>query len=181
MPEPSAPLDRDGEYTIRRYTEGDEADVKRLAVKGLLPGHLDHSDESTPADPHGSSAGRPTPDSFWIVESAARVVGTVALLDDQDRTGRLLQLRVARDWNADAHVSRMLVRAAVECARSRGLLKVNIESPGFASPQPGESEPSIVQYLRSLGFEYARTHEKAGRTVLEFYLNLYEQPDIGPR
>jgi hypothetical protein len=36
-------------------------------------------------------------------------------------------------------------------------------------------------FLHRLGFEFSRHREIEERAVLEFYLNLYERPELGPR
>lgn len=169
-------MDERDEYTIRTFAEGDLAEVERLAREGLLIGHVDHSGSGTEADPHGSGAGRPTPQSFWVVEAQGSVIGSIAMLQGDGDVGRLLQLRIASEWKDDPRIAKMLVRAAVDCAKERGALKMAIDSPGFEPRISSGEESSIVQYLRSLGFEYTRTHEQGGRSMLEFYLNLYGGP-----
>jgi N-acetylglutamate synthase-like GNAT family acetyltransferase len=168
-------IDERDEYTIRTFAEDDRADVERLASEGLLVGHVNHSDSATEADPHGSGAGYPTPHSFWVVEAQGHVIGTIAMLDGDPDVGQLLQLRVAPAWRNDPRIAKCLVSAAVECAKERGVLKVVIESPGLEPQRSGGEGSSIVTYLRSLGFEYTRTREERGRSMLEFYLNLYQE------
>lgn len=159
--------------SLRPFAEADAAQVRRLAHDGLLPGHVDHSRNATSGDPTGSAAGYPDADSFWIVEHEQEIIGTIALIEKDATTANLLQLRVAPHHKADPTIARMLVRAATHCARQRGMLKIAIESPGLEiRVEPEES--AIVTYLRDLGFEYSRTHQSDGRTMLEFYLNLYE-------
>ena len=79
----------------------------------------------------------------------------------------------------DPRIAEMLVRAAAQCARERGVLKVVIESSRLESRGAGGDQPPILAYLRSLGFEYTRTQQVGARRMLEFYLNLYEGPHIG--
>jgi hypothetical protein len=88
------------EHVIRSFQPGDRAEVDRLARGGLLIGHIEHGGSATLADPHGSGAGVPTPESFWIVEVMGRVMGTIALLQGDRNVGRLLQLRVSPEWES---------------------------------------------------------------------------------
>jgi hypothetical protein len=37
-----------------------------------------------------------------------------------------------------------------------------------------------VSYFHLLGFEFSRSREVGGTNVLEFYLNLYERPQLPP-
>ena len=44
---------------------------------------------------------------------------------------------------------------------------------------PREVEQRVAAYCHQLGFELSRTRELDGVHVLEFYLNLYERPELG--
>jgi hypothetical protein len=166
------------EFVIRSFRPGDQAEVDRLAREGLLIGHIDHSGCATPADPHGSGAGLPTPKTFWIVEVMGRVMGTIALLQEDCNVGRLLQLRVAPEWQSKPAVARILVGAAIDEAKKRGAMKVIIESPNLEVPGVPPGDSPIITHLRSLGFQHARNRSTDGRSMLEFYLNLYDDPSM---
>jgi hypothetical protein len=57
-------------------------------------------------------------------------------------------------------------------------MKVIIESPGLEARGTAPDNSPIVKYLRSLGFEYTRTRSADGRSMLEFYLNLFDEPSM---
>ena len=98
------------EYTVRSFQPDDRAEVDRLAREGLLLGHVDLSGSATNPDPQGSGAGTPTPESFWIVEARGQVIGTIALLQGGANVGRMLQLRVASEWQDDPAIAKTLSR-----------------------------------------------------------------------
>ena len=105
--------------------------------------------------------------------------------------GRLEQFRVAPAWEADRRLARRLTRAAAEFARERGLLKLIIEVPEDMPGLPrenglsptaraAEAESRVSAYFEMLGFMFTRRREVDGKTMLEFYLDLYRHPLIEP-
>ena len=44
-----------------------------------------------------------------------------------------------------------------------------------------ELAEKAAAFLHRLGFEFSRHREKAGEAALEFYLNLYQRPELGER
>jgi ribosomal protein S18 acetylase RimI-like enzyme len=107
-----------------------------------------------------------------------RMMGTIALLQGDRNVGRLLQLRVAPEWKSKPAVARILVGAAIDEAKTRGAMKVIIESPDLEVPGAAPGDSPIIKYLRSLGFEHTRRRSTDGRSMLEFYLNLYDDPSM---
>ena len=57
-------------------------------------------------------------------------------------------------------------------SRDVGLLKLALHAPP-------DIEERVASYYHRLGFELSRTREIEGVHVLEFYLNLYERPELG--
>jgi N-acetylglutamate synthase-like GNAT family acetyltransferase len=101
------------------------------------------------------------------------VIGTVALAEVSRDVGCLQCLRVAPGWQVDRRVARCLIQAATAHARATGFLKLVVEAPAAIQPQ-------VVSNFRLLGFEFSRSREVGGTNVLEFYLNLYERPQLRP-
>ena len=110
---------------------------------------------------------------FDAVSDDGRIVGTLAVVEAQPDVGHLHWLRVDPQWQRpDFAVVRALRRAAAEHARDVGLLKL-------AMHVPSEREGLVASYCHQLGFELSRAREVEGVHVLEFYLNLYERPELG--
>jgi hypothetical protein len=110
---------------------------------------------------------------FLVAEAAdGRLVGTLALVEASPDVGHLHWFRVDPQWQADFKVARALRRAAAEHAQEFGLLKLAMHAPR-------EVEDRVASYCHQLGFELSRTRELDGVHVLEFYLNLYERPELG--
>jgi N-acetylglutamate synthase-like GNAT family acetyltransferase len=155
--------------SVRTFTQSDAAIVGRLAREGLLPGLAGHYSHQTELIPQAYLA--PGREHFWVAEAGDNVVGTVALAEVSPDVGCLQWLRVAPPCQADSLVARRLVQAATAHARAMGLLKLIIEAPAALQPQ-------IVSFFHLLGFEFSRSREVGGTNVLEFYLNLYERPQL---
>jgi len=159
----------DDPIVIRPASLADRTQVERLFDEGLLPGHVDY--ESERADRIRASLGSER-ERFLVAETAGRIVGTIAVVEASPDVGHLHWLRVAPEFQSDLTVVRRLARAAIEHARDVGLLKLAVHAPP-------ESEPRIAAYYHRLGFEFSRTRDLDGVHVLEFYLNLYQRPELG--
>ncbi len=108
-----------------------------------------------------------------------------------NETGRIERFSVASEWEADRRLARRLARTAADFARDRGLLKLVIDVPEdlpglprgtglSARARSAEAESRVRAYFEMLGFVFSRRREVAGKTMLEFYLDLYRQPLIEP-
>jgi N-acetylglutamate synthase-like GNAT family acetyltransferase len=151
-------------------TPADRPQVERLLRDGLLPGHVEY--ESRAADRIRESLGSDR-ERFLVAEAAeGGLVGTLAVVEASPDVGHLHWLRVDPNWQKDFAVVRALRRAAAEHAREVGLLKLAMHAPV-------EAEGRLASYCHQLGFELSRTREIDGVHVLEFYLNIYERPELG--
>ena len=170
VPEHVRARDADEGFSVRRARPEDGPQIERLVNEGVFPGHVDY--ESHKADEIRQSLGSER-DVFLVAESAdGRLVGTLAVVEARPDVGHLHWLRVDPRWQADFKVLRALRRAAAEHARQFGLLKLAMHAPR-------EVEHRVAAYCHQLGFELSRTRELDGVHVLEFYLNLYERPELG--
>jgi N-acetylglutamate synthase-like GNAT family acetyltransferase len=158
------------DFTVRPARPADAPQIERLVRGGILPGHVDY--ESRKADEIRKSLGSER-ERFLVAETPdGRIIGTLAVVEARRDVGHLHWLRVDPAWQADFKVLRALRRAAAEHARECGLLKLAMHAPR-------EAEDRVASYCHQLGFELSRTRELDGVHVLEFYLNLYEQPELG--
>ena len=159
-------------FTIRPFTLDDLDQVQRLARGGLLPGQVDYEVEQ--AERISKSLGSDR-EQFFVAESPdKRVIGTVAVVEGRQDVAHLHWLRVDPGWPDDVAVRRALIRTAAAHARDVGLLKLAMHAPA-------DIEQRVVAYYHRLGFELSRTRDRDGVHVLEFYLNLYERPELGGR
>ena len=157
-------------FLVRPARPADGPQIERLVDEGVLPGHVDY--EAHKAEDIRRSLGSER-DVFLVAEApGGRLVGSLAVVEASPDVGHLHWLRVDPRWQADFRVLRALRRAAAEHAREFGLLKLAMHAPQ-------EVEHRVAAYCHQLGFELSRTRELDGVHVLEFYLNLYERPELG--
>ena len=152
---------------MRAFAPGDRPQLQRLLDKGLLPGHVKYP--SPQADRLMDNAGSDR-ERFWVAEADGRLIGSVAVVEEGPDVGHIYWLRVAPQWQADYAVARRLAQTAATYAREVGFLKL-------ISQVPRQAEQRVVGYYRQMGFEFSRAREIDGRHVLEFYLDLYAQPE----
>ena len=109
----------------------------------------------------------------------------------EDGVGRLEHFHVVPEWEADRKLARRLVRTAADSARERGILKLVIEVPEDLPGLPrtsdlspnaraAEAESRVRIYFEMLGFIFSKKREAESKTMLEFYLDLYQPPLIEP-
>ena len=157
------------QWIVRSVTRTDCAQVKRLSRRGLIPGYIpldvDELDEIQQLyldSAHGH---------FWVAESDGRLIGTLALKEMNRGVAQLRWLRVAPPWQAGNQLAKDLIRVAAAHAREMGFLKLTIHLPP-------DRHSEAARYFHLLGFEFSRNITTAGRDILEFYLNLYEKPEL---
>ncbi len=153
---------------MRTAVRKDRAHVRRLLLKGLLPG--DSVDDVPELDNFISRALGTACEPCWVAEASGVIVGTIALTELTRDTAQIRWIRVAKPWQANHVVARPLVRAAVEHARQVGSLKLIFHVPP-------ESEADVASFLHLLGFEFSRHKLRGRRNALEFYLNFYQEPE----
>ena len=124
-----------------------------------------------------------------LANSNGEVIGSISMVNVGDGTGRLEDFHVESQWQADRRLSRRLARTAADFARERGLLKLVIDVPEDLPglPQTGElsssaraavAESRVKAYFEMLGFVFSRKREVDDKTMLEFYIDLYQPPAI---
>lgn len=152
--------------------------------------HIARSDAAG-VDRPGESPRPAAEPSSWVAEANGEIIGSISMVCIDKDTGRLEQFRVAPEWEADRRLGRRLARTAADFARERGLLKLVIDVPEDLPGLPrgnglsptaraAEAESRVRTYFEMLGFVFSRKREADGKTMLEFYLNLYQHPLIEP-
>jgi len=163
--------DTEDPIAVRTFTQRDATMVERLSREGLLPGLVgcDPQHSGRAAQSYLAS----TREHFWVAEVDRGLIGTVALAQVTRDISCLHCLRVAPPWQADGVVARRLVGVATAHARAVGFLKLILEAPPTVQPQ-------VVSYFGLLGFQFSRTREVDGKNNIEFYVNLYQRPQLPP-
>jgi hypothetical protein len=126
-----------------------------------------------------------------VAEADGETIGSLSIMSVDNDTVRVEQFHVAPEWEADRCLARRLARAAADFARERGLVKLVIDLPEDLPGLPrgnglsptaraAEAESRVRTYFEMLGFVFSRKREVDGKSMLEFYLDLYRPPQIEP-
>ena len=165
-PQPARSFDS---LRVRSFQAADRPAVLRLHAAAAPAGSVD-CDCAMKIDQIEERYLRRPQDHFWVAEAEGQIVGTVAISVHDENVAHLGCLRAADD-SSDHLVRKALVHAAASHAHDHGCLKLVVHARV-------DIERAAV-FLHRLGFEFSRQREVANRSVLEFYLNLYERPELG--
>jgi hypothetical protein len=103
----------------------------------------------------------------WQSRVGDQSVGILGLVHVSRHVVRLSPFRIAPQWQHTAALTRLLERAHEYCW-NHSCLKVLVED--------GSAPHWLYHLMDRHGFHIARRRELAGRTVMEFYLDLYHAP-----
>jgi len=159
------------EVRLRRYEARDWGEVVRLYHYGLLTGTPDFQDTAPDLDRIEEEYLKRPQDHFWVAEVNDRVIGSIAIKEDDKQIAHVRRLRVDPVWKMwqSGEVAKALIQQATQHARQHDCLKLVLHTP--------IDDDRAIAFLHHLGFEYARTRERRGRHLLEFYVNLYVRTD----
>jgi ribosomal protein S18 acetylase RimI-like enzyme len=160
------------DLVIRTYRVEDQPRVSQLYAKGLLVGQILPNDTGVDIDdiPQAYLADRAS--HFWVAEVRDEVVGMIGVARDTQHTAEIRRLRVDKAWQ-DKPIAARLIETALKHCRQHGYLKVVLDTRF--------ERAAAVDLFERFGFQStapARSGPAAGRDEpLEFYLDLYRQPD----
>jgi N-acetylglutamate synthase-like GNAT family acetyltransferase len=154
-------------FMVRSFHTDDRTQILRLHAALAASDSVD-CDCAANIDRIEENYFRRPQDHFWVAEAHGEVVGTVAIRVHED-TAHLSCLRAADDSSRHA-VRRGLVQIAARHAHHHGCLKLVVH----AQVDVGRA----AEFLHRLGFEFSREREVDNEPVLEFYLNLYDRPEL---
>ncbi|MBX3065815.1 MAG: GNAT family N-acetyltransferase [Anaerolineae bacterium] len=113
------------EIVIRPFTTGDQAEVRTLILAGLGE-HWGWIDETKNPDVDHISA-HYAGETFLIAQLGDQVVGTGALIHEQDGAARIVRMSVDKSLRRAGIGSRIL-RALIAAARQRGYQRIVLET-----------------------------------------------------
>jgi N-acetylglutamate synthase-like GNAT family acetyltransferase len=158
-------------FTVRSFQATDQQQVMQLHAT-TAPGGVVNCDCAANIDEIEEKYFRRPQDHFWVAEALGRIVGTVAIYVHDDNVAHLYCLRAADD---SMDIRKGLVRVAAGHAHHHGCLKLVVHAPD-GKVDIGRA----TEFLHRLGFEFSRHRQVEKQPLLEFYLNLYETPELVP-
>jgi N-acetylglutamate synthase-like GNAT family acetyltransferase len=159
---------------VRSFQPSDRLALLRLHAAAAPSGFVD-CDCATNIDLIEETYFRRPQDHFWVAEARGEIVGTIGICMHDENVAHVYCLRTVDNLRDDL-IRRGLVQVAATHAHQQGCLKLVVHSPN-AQVDIGRA----TTFLHQLGFEFSRHREIDQRAVLEFYLNLYERPELAPQ
>lgn len=170
MNQPHDPIPAVPGVTIRTYELRDQGGVSAMYETGLLAGQIAAND--TGADIENIIAAYFDSDRhrFWVAEDHqdGRIVGMIGVNADDHDTAEIRRLRVAPSHQS-TELSTALLRTALNHCRHHGYLKIRLDTRF--------EKGAAVEAFDRIGFQHTRAKTVHGKEVLEFYLDLYRQPN----
>jgi N-acetylglutamate synthase-like GNAT family acetyltransferase len=157
-----------GSVQIRCFQIADRLQIMRLYMG--VPLDSDGYECPTESEQIEEKYFRRPQDHFWVADAHGHISGTIAIRTD-DQHVALMSCLQAVDDSADHIIRRSLVQAAANHARRHGCLKLVVCAD--------VDVVYIAWLLHQVGFEFSRHRKIQHQSILEFYLNLYEPPELG--
>ena len=153
---------------IRLATHSDQTALRELFQEGVIEGQVPYNDTGADIDnlqegyfnDEGSSA-------FWVAIHKDKVIGMIGVQKTADNSAEIRRLRVRKDHRRRG-VGTRLLECALNCCREHGYLKIVLDVRI-------ERGPAITMFEK-FGFILSRSREIDGRKMLDFYLDLYREP-----
>ena len=164
-----APNDFDAsEATVRPAQEPDHAAIRALFHQSMLNGQLHEGDTGADIEElqeaYFSDEGA---SGFWVACCGDEVIGMIGVKRTQENIAELRRLRVREDFRRRG-VGRRLLEHAIDFCRRHGYLKVILDMR--------IERASAIAIVEKYGFTLARTRDIDGHKTLDFYLDLYREP-----
>lgn len=170
---PHDPLDQ---LCIRAYAPTDQPAVSRLYKEGLLAGQIPAHDTGQDIDSIQTVYFGDDCNHFWVADLGGCALGMIGVLRSSEHTAQIRRLRVDQQWQ-NTTIPARLVETAVEHCRHHGYLKVVFDTRFDTHNNPAP----VVDLFDRLGFLHTRTKNIQDKDLLEFYLDLYRQPQPQPQ
>lgn len=155
---------------IRLANDSDQTALRELFQEGVIEGQVPYNDTGADIDnlqegyfsDEGSSA-------FWVAIYEDTVIGMIGVQNTADNSAEIRRLRV-RKGHRRRGVGTQLLECALNFCREHGYLKIVLDVRI-------ERGPAITMFEK-FGFVLSRTRDIDGRKMLDFYLDLYREPQL---
>lgn len=104
---------------------------------------------------------------FWVARWDGEIIGMVGVQRHDENVAEIRRLRVHPEYRRHG-VGTRLMETAIQFCRDRSYLKVILDTRV-------EREPAI-RIFEKFGFQHARTREVNQRRLIDFYLDMYRDP-----
>lgn len=153
---------------VRTYHPADQKVVEWLYDHGLLAGQIAPNDTGADIDMIHEAYLADERHHFWVAELHGEVVGMIAVTSDEEHTAEVRRLRVAAEHEG-SEIPAILLKTAIDHCRRHEYLKVRLDTRFERS--------DALSLFDKVGFQHTRTRNVQGKDLLEFYLDIYRNPD----
>ncbi len=155
---------------VRPAEEEDYSAVRELfragLHEGLVPDNDTGADIETLHEAYFSDDGQ---SNFWVARYDDNVVGMIGVQKTSQDTAEIRRLRV-REGHRRHGVGTKLVEQALTFCRHHEYLKIILDVRIERGP--------AIALFEKFGFQLARSREVEGRKMLDFYFDLYRDPNV---
>jgi ribosomal protein S18 acetylase RimI-like enzyme len=157
------------EVEVALAVEADYADIRELFLDGLIEGHVRMND--TGADIENLREAYFSDDGasgLWVARYQGRIIGMIGVQRTAENAAEIRRLRVREAYRRRG-VGTLLMKTALAFCSRHGYLKVVLDVRIERGP--------AIALFEKFGFVLARSREIGGRKLLDFYVDLYTEPD----
>jgi len=154
--------------TIRRASIDDLPDIRKLFNDSVYEGQTRINDTGADIDNFNEAyIEAPETSGFWIADVTDDVVGMIGVQEIRDDVAEVRRLRV-EEGHRRRGVGTSLMEHAIGFCRDHGYVKIVLDVRIERGP--------AIELFKKFGFFHSRTRETEGHKLLEFYVDLYNEP-----
>ena len=154
---------------VRTCEHKDHPVVSHLYTQGLLAGQIPPHDTGSDIENIEESYFNDECNHLWVAQLDDQVVGMVGVVRSGKHTAEIRRLRVEKQHQGSGIAARLVQTALGHC-KHHGYLKIVLDT---------RFDPDAARDLFDrFGFQHTRTKNVHGKDLLEFYLDLYRQPQL---
>jgi ribosomal protein S18 acetylase RimI-like enzyme len=167
MQQPSDEFSLD-QVVVRRAAREDAARIRGLFANGRAEGAFAANDAGDDIQYLEASYLEDAGSSLWLAVHGGEVIAMIGVRRHSDSVAEIRRLRVEPGFRRRG-VGRRLLAEAVAFCRNHDYLKTILDVQTDAEP--------AIRLFESFGFTLARKRDVEGGVRLEFYLDLYREPE----
>ena len=154
--------------TIRNATLLDLSHIQRLFDESVYEGHTRINDTGADIE-NFADAYIDGPDNcdFWVAEVEQEIVGMIGVQEIGDDVAEVRRLRV-KEGHRRQGIGTSLMEQAIAFCRDHGNVKIVLDVRIERGP--------AIELFKKFGFFRSRTRETDDHKLLEFYVDLYNEP-----
>ena len=154
--------------TIRPAEHADQLILRELFQESVFEGETRDNDTGADVDDlHAGYFADQGRSGFWVAVLDDEIVGMIGVQHLGEECAEIRRLRVRPSFRRSG-IGSLLMGSAMAFCKQHGILKVILDVRIERAP--------AIALFEKFGFSHAKTREIDDRKLLDFYLNLYNDP-----